>query len=120
MTVGSLRISPEQHRVWRDGKPVELSPKEFALLEYLARRPGQAVSLTELCRVTHGLEATPAEAGSLLHPLIRSLRRRLGYTAGEMGCIESVRGVGYRLAAAKGGDTIATCTVHSCTFVTCS
>ena len=30
--------------------------------------------------------------------MIRSLRRRLGYAAGEMGCIESVRGVGYRLA----------------------
>ena len=40
-----------------------------------------------------------AEAGNLLYPLIRSLRRRLGYPAGEMGCIESVRGVGYRLVA---------------------
>ena len=105
LSVGPLRISAQQHRVWRNDEPVALSPKEFALLEYLARRPGQAVSLPELCRVTHGLEATPAEAGSLLHPLIRSLRRRLGYAAGEMGCIESVRGVGYRLAAAdeRGG-----------------
>ena len=75
-----------------------LSLKEFTLLEYLARRPGLVVSFTELCRVTHGLDSTTAEAGNLLYPLIRSLRRRLGYAAGEMGCIESVRGVGYRLA----------------------
>jgi DNA-binding response OmpR family regulator len=109
LSVGPLRISTQQHRIWRNDEPVALSPKEFALLEYLARRPGQAVSLPELCRVTHGLEATPAEAGSLLHPLIRSLRRRLGYAAGEMGCIESVRGVGYRLAAAdeQGGTEAA-------------
>ena len=75
---GYLRISPKQHRVWKDGEPVELSPKEFAFLEYLIRRPGQAVPLTELCRATHGLDSTAVEAGNLLYPLIRSLRRRLG------------------------------------------
>ena len=57
LTVGALRISVEQHRVWKNDEPVELSLKEFTLLEYLARRPGLVVSFTELCRVTHGLEA---------------------------------------------------------------
>jgi DNA-binding response OmpR family regulator len=99
LTAGALRISPAQHRIWVDGKPCELSPREFTLVEYLARRAGQAVPLTELCRATHGLDTSAVEAGSLLYPLVRSLRRRLGYAAGEMGCIESVRGVGYRLAA---------------------
>lgn len=97
IAAGRLRMNPRQHRVWKDGEPVELSPSEFAFLEYLIRRPGQAVPLTELCRVTHGLETTPVEAGNLLYPLVRSLRRRLGNPAGEMGCIESVRGIGYRL-----------------------
>ena len=99
LTIGALRISAEQHRVWNSGEPVELSLKEFTLLEYLARRPGLVVSFAELCRATHGLDTTTAEAGNLLYPLIRSLRRRLGYAAGEMGCIDSVRGVGYRMAA---------------------
>jgi two-component system alkaline phosphatase synthesis response regulator PhoP len=99
LTADSLRISVAQHRVWKNCERVELSLKEFTLLEYLARRPGLLVSFTELCRVTHGLELSAVEAGNLLYPLIRSLRRRLGYAAGEMGCIESVRGVGYRLAA---------------------
>lgn len=98
VTAGPLRISREQHRVWKDGKRVDLSPREFALVEYLARRAGQAVPLTELCRATHGLTTDAVEAGNLLYPLVRSLRRRLGYAAGEMGCIESVRGIGYRLA----------------------
>jgi len=97
LTAGAIRMHPRQHRVWRDGAPIELAPSEFAFLEYLLRRPGQAVPLTELCKVTHGLETTPAEAGSLLYPLVRSLRRRLGNPAGQMGCIESVRGIGYRL-----------------------
>jgi DNA-binding response OmpR family regulator len=57
------------------------------------------VSFAELCRATHGLDTTATEASNLLYPLVRSLRRRLGYAAGEMGCIESVRGVGYRLVA---------------------
>lgn len=99
VTAGQLRISHEQHRVWVDDKPVEPSPREFIFLEYLARRPGQAVPLTELCRATHGLETDAVEAGNLLYPLVRSLRRRLGLQAGEMGCIESVRGIGYRLTA---------------------
>ncbi len=102
LTAGAIRMHPRQHRVWRDGAPIELAPSEFAFLEYLLRRPGQAVPLTELCKVTHGLETTPAEAGSLLYPLVRSLRRRLGNPAGQMGCIESVRGIGYRLVVPEG------------------
>jgi DNA-binding response OmpR family regulator len=99
LAVGSLRISPAQYRVWKSDRLVELSLKEFKIIEYLARRPGLAVSFEELCRATHGFETSHLEAGDLLYPLIRSLRRRLGYVAGEMGCIESVRGVGYRLVA---------------------
>jgi DNA-binding response OmpR family regulator len=98
LVAGPLRINPRQHRVWRDSAEVELSRREFKFLEHLLRRPGEAVSLVELCQVTHDLQTTPVDAGNLLYPLVRSLRRRLGYAAGEMGCIESVRGVGYRLA----------------------
>jgi DNA-binding response OmpR family regulator len=55
------------------------------------------VSPQELIHSTHGLETDQEEAGTLLRPLIRSLRRKLGYPVGEIGCIEVVRGVGYRL-----------------------
>jgi DNA-binding response OmpR family regulator len=99
LVAGVLRIDSDQHRVWMAGRPVELSAREFALLECLARRGGQVVAPEELIHVTHGLETDRADAGSLLRPLIRTLRRKLGYATGEMGCIENVRGVGYRLVA---------------------
>lgn len=98
VTAGRLSINSRQHRIWKDGALLELSPREFTFLEYLIRRPGQAITLAELCKATHRLECSAVEAGNLLYPLVRSLRRRLGYAAGEMGCIESVRGIGYRLA----------------------
>jgi DNA-binding response OmpR family regulator len=97
LVVGRLTIDPGQHRVWMDERAIKLSAREFKLLEYLARQAGQLVSLQELIRVTHGLDTDHVEAGALLRPLIRSLRRKLGYGVGEMGCIENVRGVGYRL-----------------------
>jgi len=99
LVVGKLRIEPGQHRAWMDGVPVHLSPREFVLLEYLAQRAGQVVPLTELCRITHDLDTDHAEAGNLLYPMIRTLRRKLGHPAGETGYVETVRGVGYRLAA---------------------
>ncbi len=94
---GPLRIDSSQHRVWRDGEPVKLSAREFTVLEFLGRRVGQVVSPEELIWITHGLDTNRVEAGTLLRPLVRSLRRKLGYAVGEMGCIETVRGVGYML-----------------------
>jgi DNA-binding response OmpR family regulator len=99
LTLGRLTIDPAQHRVWLNGQPVHLSAKEFTLLEYLAQRAGKLVSPRELIQVTHELDTNDNEAGTLLRPLVRSLRRKLGYRAGEMGCIETVRSVGYQLIA---------------------
>jgi DNA-binding response OmpR family regulator len=97
LTLGKLCVDPGQHRVWLNGKPVKLSATEFTLLEYLARQAGQLASPQEMVKVTHGLDADHVEAGALMRPLIRSLRRKLGYPVGDTGCIENVRGVGYRL-----------------------
>jgi len=97
LALGRLSVDPGQHRVWMDNDPVQLSAREFILLEYLARHPNQVVSPQELIQATHELDTDRVEAGALLRPLIRSLRRKLGYDVGEAGCIENVRGVGYRL-----------------------
>jgi len=97
LTLGRLKIEPGQHRVWLDGRPIKLSAKEFALVEYLGRRAGKVVPAQDLIRVTHGLETDYVEAGTLLRPLIRTLRRKMGFDVGDMGCVENVRGVGYRL-----------------------
>jgi DNA-binding response OmpR family regulator len=97
LTVGRLRIDPRQYAAWLDGQAIKLSAREFTLLEYLARRANQVIPAQELVHVTHGLDTDPIEAGTLLRPLARSLRRKLGYPVGDMGCIENVRGAGYRL-----------------------
>lgn len=96
---GALKINLDHHSVEIAGEPVNLSAKEFTLLATLAKREGCVVSPEELVYATHGLHTDCRDAGSLLRPMIRSLRRKLGYKAGEMGCINNVRGVGYQLIA---------------------
>ena len=97
LTMQRLRLDTTQHRVWVDTQELKLSAKEFVLLEYLARQAGAVISPQELVQVTHDLTTEPVEAGTLLRPLILSLRRKLGLSDGEIGSIENVRGVGYRL-----------------------
>jgi DNA-binding response OmpR family regulator len=99
IVLGALRIAPGQHRVWLGGREVELPAREFRVLECLARNAGDVISPREVVQVSHGLATDDVEAGALVRPLIRLLRRHLGYDVGEMGCIENVRGVGYRLLA---------------------
>jgi DNA-binding response OmpR family regulator len=95
--LGSLEIDPTSHGVWMRGERVELSAREFRLLERLALESRAAVSMEEILRATHQLEADFTEASSLLRPLVRRLRRKLGYEAGAMGCVRNLRGVGYML-----------------------
>jgi DNA-binding response OmpR family regulator len=97
LALGDLHIDLGQHRVWLSGRQVRVSAREFRLLVCLARQQRKVVSLEGLVQVTHELDTDRAEAGSLLRPIVRSLRRKLGYPAGQMGCIENVRGVGYQL-----------------------
>jgi two-component system, OmpR family, response regulator len=90
LETGSLRLDPAAHRVWRGGEEIELTAREFALLQALMRRPGQAMSRFEL------LEAVWDNAyenrSNVIDVYVRYLRRKLGRTT-----IETVRGHGYRL-----------------------
>jgi two-component system OmpR family response regulator len=97
LSLGRLELEVGEYRVWLDQESVELSNTEFLLLEHLALQANKVVPLSELIKTTHGLEAGYREASDLLRPLVRSIRRKMGYDAGDLGFIESVRGVGYRL-----------------------
>jgi DNA-binding response OmpR family regulator len=92
LEVGPLQIDTVQHRVWLTRQEISLSPREFALLEHLARQPKRPVSVEELVKITHNLETDRQEASLLVRSLVHSLRRKLGT------CIENVRGIGYRLS----------------------
>ena len=97
LTVGHFKVDFRQHRAWMDSQILQLSAREFKLLGHLVQQAGQVIPPEEFIKITHNLEINAKEAGSLLRPMIRSLRRKLGYSVGEAGRIENVRGVGYRL-----------------------
>lgn len=99
LTAGVLQLDIDRHRVWFGGRQIRLSAREFTLLAALVQRADCVVPLEEIVHITHGIETDFQDAGTLLRPLIRSLRRKLGYQTGDMGCIKNVRGVGYKFAA---------------------
>jgi len=96
LQVGELRLDPASHRVSREGVAVDLTPKEFALLEALMRRPGEVLSRYAL------LESAWDEAyenrSNVIDVYVGYLRDKVDRPFGTTS-IETVRGVGYRLAA---------------------
>jgi two-component system response regulator QseB len=92
---GGIELDPATREVTRDGVPVPLSPREFALLEALMLRPGAVLSRTQLEERLYGWNE-PVESNAVeVH--LHGLRRKLGAQA-----IRNVRGVGWTLAAAAG------------------
>ncbi len=95
LAVGPITLDETARRVTVDGTTVDLSPREFSLLECLLRHPGQTLSRDQLLDQAwpFGVAVTPNAVDAYIH----YLRDKLG-TAGRF--IQTVRGVGYRLADA--------------------
>jgi two-component system, OmpR family, alkaline phosphatase synthesis response regulator PhoP len=89
--IQDLEIDPGRHRVFVKGKEVELTSTEFALLYYLASRPGWVFTRYQIVDAVHGSDYPVTDRS--IDVQIVGLRRKLG-KAGT--CIETVRGVGYR------------------------
>ena len=92
MTLADLTVDAGKHSVTRGGKAIELSAKEFAVLEYLMRHQGQVLSREQ---IEHHVWDFDYEGGSnMVDVYIRYLRRKLdeGY---EKKLIHTVRGAGY-------------------------
>jgi two-component system, OmpR family, copper resistance phosphate regulon response regulator CusR len=90
LNVGALELDLIAHRARLTGKIVELTSREFALLEMLMRHAGQAVPRSDLLSNVWGLEFDPRS--NLVDVYIRYLRRKVGDDR-----IQTVRGVGYRI-----------------------
>ena len=95
VTVGALTVDPRSRRVTHAGDAVELSPKEFDLLAYLAARAGTVVSKRELLTEVWQLPYGGSDKTVDVH--LSWLRRKLGETAGAPRYLISVRGVGVKL-----------------------
>jgi two-component system OmpR family response regulator len=94
LTVGDLCLDPARREVHRGRQPIDLSAKEFALLEALMRRPGDVVSRVEL--LEQAWDLAYENRSNVIDVYVRRLRRKLDEPFGTSQ-LETVRGVGYRL-----------------------
>jgi two-component system, OmpR family, KDP operon response regulator KdpE len=96
VTVADLTVDPRSRRVSLAGQSVELAPKEFDLLAYLAARSGTVVSKRELLSEVWQLPYGGSDKTVDAH--LSWLRRKLGESAAAPRLLQTVRGVGVRLA----------------------
>ena len=105
LEAAGVRLDPARREVTRDGRPVALAPKEFAVLEVLLRANGAAVSAEQLLEKAWDENADPFT--NAVRITVSALRKRLG----EPWVIATVAGVGYRIDA-TGGDERAAGAAH--------
>jgi two-component system OmpR family response regulator len=90
LTIGDLTLDPARRTVRRGEDDVDLSAKEFAVLETLMRRPGEVLSRLEL--IEHAWDIAYESRSNVVDVYVRRLRDKVGRDR-----IETVRGSGYRL-----------------------
>ena len=93
LTVGDIHLDTGTREVTRSGRPVSLTPKEFALLEFLLYNRNRAISRFNLAEHVWGDAFDPFTMSNTIDVHIRNLRRKVDDQAGEV--IVTVRGIGY-------------------------
>jgi two-component system OmpR family response regulator len=99
LEVGDLRLDPATHSAWRGETELQLSSKEYALLELFMRRPGEVISRFEL--LEHGWDMGYENRSNVITVYIRYLREKIDRPFGR-NAIETVHGAGYRLRESGG------------------
>jgi two-component system OmpR family response regulator len=94
LRVGDLSLDPARHEVSRGGSTIELTPTEFALLEYFMRRPGDV--LTRPALVEHVWDFAFEGDPRIVNVYVRSLRDKIDRPF-KRASLETVRGLGYRI-----------------------
>lgn len=95
--VGDLILDFQTHEVTRAGKPLVLTPKEFALLAYLMRHPGQVLTRNQILERVWDYAAEVSS--NVVDSTIRRLRKEVDADSG-ISLIFTVRGVGYKIMTA--------------------
>ncbi len=96
LTVGDLTLDPAAHAVYRGETPIDLTAKEFALLELLMRHPGEVLSRTRI--LEHVWDFAYDPSSNVVDQYIAYLRRKIDRPFARED-VETVRGAGYRLRA---------------------
>jgi two-component system OmpR family response regulator len=94
LEVGDLRLNPATHQAWRGDIELELSAKEFRILEAFMRRPGHVLSRLHL--LEHCWDYGYENRSNVVDVYVRYLREKIDRPFGKKS-IETVRGAGYRL-----------------------
>jgi DNA-binding response OmpR family regulator len=94
LQVGDLTLNTLTRQVWRGQRPVELTTKEYVILEYFMRHPKVVVTRTMI--EEHAWDYDFDSLSNLVDVYIRRLRRKID-NEGEESLIQTVRGAGYRL-----------------------
>jgi two-component system OmpR family response regulator len=99
LRVGDLELDPARRTVSRDGTSIDLTAREFALLEYLMRHPGEVLTRTQL--IEHVWDFAYEGDSNVVDVYIRYLRNKVDRPFGNVS-IRTVRGAGYRLEQETG------------------
>jgi DNA-binding response OmpR family regulator len=99
LAAGDLRVDPAERRAWRGDAEIELTARELAVLEYLLRRRGEAVSKRDV--LDHVWDDEFEGDPNIVEVYIRRLRNKIDRPYGRH-AIETLRGAGYRIDADGG------------------
>ena len=94
LSAGDLGLDPAEHRVWRGDQPIVVTPRQFALLEFFLRRPGEVLSKAVI--LEHVWDFSFEGDPNIVEVYVRQLRLRIDEPFGRS-ALRTVRLVGYRL-----------------------
>ena len=95
LSAGDLVLDPGERRVTRAGEPIAVTPREFAMLEFLMRHRGQAMTKTAILENVWDAHFTGDP--NIVEVYVGYLRKKIDHPFGRA-AIETVRGAGYRIA----------------------
>ena len=98
LSIGNVRIDPDQHLVWVAGQELTLNRKEFDILLYLATNKGRLVSRTALAEHVWGDHIDEADSFEFIYSQIKNLRKKLKDNQAALE-IQAIYGIGYKLVA---------------------
>ena len=94
LCAGDLRLDPATHRVWRGDAVIPLTPRQFALLEFLMRRAGEVLSKSTI--LEHVWDFAYDGDLNIVEVYVHQLRQRIDDPYRRTS-LQTVRGVGYRV-----------------------
>ena len=94
LSAGDLQLDPSRHQVWRGDVPIELTPRQFSLLEFLMSRKGDVVSKAVI--LDHVWDFSFEGDPNIVEVYVGQLRRRIDEPFGRSS-LKTIRLVGYRL-----------------------